>query len=185
MQVVVAKSQHITLKQFLPAIGIPETRVRSWSPTIDDPQISVEFFISYRFGHDMIPDRIGPIDVVELFDAERFYNVTSAYGVDDTAVANAALDGILQVCCPSCACLPWASCVCCPSCFPQAWPCPCCCPHCQSSRQPFPAAVLMVIVSAVVKLSLLLSESCGAAVSLPAVPSLTQPLRRSSRCAFL
>ena len=100
LQVVVAKTQHITLKQFLPAIGIPETRVRSWVPTIDDPQISVEFFIAYRFGHDTIPDRIGSVDVVELFDAERFFNVTSEYGVDDTAVANAAMDNILQVCPP-------------------------------------------------------------------------------------
>ena len=58
MQIVIAKYQLITLTRFLPALGISASDVRDHSPTFDSPAILMEFDISYRFGHDMIPDSI-------------------------------------------------------------------------------------------------------------------------------
>ena len=58
MQVVRAKFQQITVKEFLPTLGIREGDLRSWRPRLRQPDVAIEFMIAYRFGHDIIPDRV-------------------------------------------------------------------------------------------------------------------------------
>ena len=49
-QVVIAKMQQITVKHFLPALGLPEALLRHHEALSGVPDISTEFFIAYRFG---------------------------------------------------------------------------------------------------------------------------------------
>ena len=94
--------QQITLKHFLPALGIPAPLVQYHKPIVDIPHIGMEFDIGYRFGHDMIPDIIDTrgatghtFATVTLFNGQRFYGVESAAGPRDHHAANNDLDNLL------------------------------------------------------------------------------------------
>ena len=72
-----AKMQQITLREFLPILGISEASVRAAKPMTSGPQVSVEFAMAgYRFGHDLVPRRMGSLDAVELFNGNKFYGIT-------------------------------------------------------------------------------------------------------------
>lgn len=96
VQVVKAKVQQITLREFLPTLGITEEDVRNWSPVVTVPNIAVEFFIAYRFGHDLIGDRIGSFKVNEIFNGEKFFGIDSAAGSGDPDKANADYERLYQ-----------------------------------------------------------------------------------------
>jgi hypothetical protein len=83
MQVVVAKLQTITVREFLPALGITMADLRRWVPKTQNPNISVEFLMAYRMGHDMIRNNVGSRSVTDLFDGEKFFKVNSANGTAD------------------------------------------------------------------------------------------------------
>lgn len=71
-----AKIQQITLREFLPVLGISEDAVRSATPKSTSPEISVEFAAAaYRFGHDMVPSKIGSLDAVTLFNGNKFFGI--------------------------------------------------------------------------------------------------------------
>lgn len=79
MQVVSAKMQQITLREFLPMLGITEDAVRTATPMTNSAAISIEFAMSgYRFGHDLVPDKMGSLNTVNLFNGEKFF------GIDET-----------------------------------------------------------------------------------------------------
>lgn len=66
-QVVVAKIQQITVKEFLPAIGIPYKQLRKTKPLLSTPDISIEFATAaFRFGHDLVPNQIGKFVTAEV-----------------------------------------------------------------------------------------------------------------------
>jgi hypothetical protein len=48
-QVVIAKLQHITVKEFLPLLGISEADLSAWTPKLNKPDMAAES-IAYRFG---------------------------------------------------------------------------------------------------------------------------------------
>ena len=50
LQVVEAKIQHITLNQWLPHLGIAAEDVRNWKSKSSKPDVSLEFFVGFRFG---------------------------------------------------------------------------------------------------------------------------------------
>lgn len=50
LQVVAGKIQQITVRDFLPLLGISEAALRSYKPTSDKADMSVEFMIAYRMG---------------------------------------------------------------------------------------------------------------------------------------
>ena len=76
VQVVSAKMQQITLREFLPILGISEASVRSATPMTNSPQVSVEFAMAgYRFGHDLVPKRMGSLDAVQLFNGKKFFGI--------------------------------------------------------------------------------------------------------------
>ena len=87
--------QQITVRHFLPALGITEKKLRAYKPAVGDPDISVEFQIAYRFGHDMIPNHIGKFDVVKLFDGEKFYRIANARGSSQPGRMNFELARLL------------------------------------------------------------------------------------------
>ena len=58
MQVVQAKLQQITVKEFLPLLGLSERSVRNYCSNKATADISIEWMIAYRFGHDLIPDNV-------------------------------------------------------------------------------------------------------------------------------
>lgn len=80
VQVVIAKMQDITVREWLPLLGISEADLRSAAPLSDkvhnSAAISVEFSTAaYRFGHDMVPDTMGPKATVDLFDGNAFFGI--------------------------------------------------------------------------------------------------------------
>lgn len=69
-QVVVAKIQRITYREWLPQLL--GTTMWSGIPKKDDPQMVAEFSVSaFRIGHDMIPANVGPFPLEDLF-----FNIT-------------------------------------------------------------------------------------------------------------
>jgi hypothetical protein len=71
-QVVIAKMQQITVKEFLPKLGIRMStlKMHGRKARLNVPDISLEFAVAaYRFGHDLVPDNIGPFEVREVHDA--------------------------------------------------------------------------------------------------------------------
>lgn len=86
--VVVAKMQQITVNGFLPALGITQAELeasqtaggrkrfgnRRGNPRGD---VSAEFSIAYRLGHTMIPDKMGDINIVDLFDGQVSFTALS------------------------------------------------------------------------------------------------------------
>ena len=95
VQVVIAKTQQITLRHWLPLVGISEESVRNYSPEVSGADISLEFFITYRFGHDLIGERIGSFKVKDIFNGEEFFGITSADGSKDPAKANHQFETLL------------------------------------------------------------------------------------------
>jgi hypothetical protein len=78
VQVLSAKMQQITLREWIPVLGISEAAVRGAKPKHSGPDISVEFATAaYRFGHDLVPDFMGKISTVSLFNAQKFYGVNT------------------------------------------------------------------------------------------------------------
>jgi hypothetical protein len=84
------------VKHFLPSLGITEEAVRTFPAPIDTPDISVEFQIAYRFGHDMIPPSIGTFDTTTLFGSEDFFFISSAEGTSQPEMANQRMDQLLS-----------------------------------------------------------------------------------------
>jgi hypothetical protein len=96
VQIVTAKFQQITVKQFLPALGITESALRSFQPAIDLIDVSVEFQIAYRFGHDMIPQSVGRFSTPGLFGSEKFFLVSSANGTSSPDAINKKMNELLS-----------------------------------------------------------------------------------------
>ena len=96
LQVVIAKLQHITVKHFLPTLGISEQELRSFTPMRDDAKMGVEFSVCYRMGHDLIPDNVGPFAVKDIFQGERYFGINSAAGAADPAKANADMKALVN-----------------------------------------------------------------------------------------
>jgi len=73
---VISKIQRITIKEYLPALGISEEEMSQMiKPSALDwtDAVSVEFAAAaYRFGHDMVPDNMGSIKTVDLFGGEKY-----------------------------------------------------------------------------------------------------------------
>lgn len=68
-QIVIAKMQHITYTQWLPAIlGSQTSLLDTVQPKRADTRISVEFSTAgFRFGHTMVPETIGPYTLPSIF----------------------------------------------------------------------------------------------------------------------
>ena len=75
--VVIAKFQQVVLTEFLPALGITQGDLEAASRLIITPDVSMEFSIAYRLGHDLIPNAVGGIDIADAFNAENFFTVRS------------------------------------------------------------------------------------------------------------
>eukprot|EP00892_Ulva_mutabilis_P004032 jgi/Ulvmu1/1/UM001_0001.1 len=71
--VVIAKFQQVVLTEFLPALGITQADLSSASRLINTPDVSVEFSIAYRLGHDLIGNTVGGISIADAFNAENFF----------------------------------------------------------------------------------------------------------------
>ena len=71
--VVIAKFQQVVLTEFLPALGISQADLEGAARLINTPDVSVEFSIAYRLGHDLIGNTVGPIDIAAAFNAENFF----------------------------------------------------------------------------------------------------------------
>jgi len=71
--VIIAKFQQVVLTEFLPALGISRADVEGATRLINTPDVSVEFSIAYRLGHDLIGNTVGPIDIADAFNAESFF----------------------------------------------------------------------------------------------------------------
>lgn len=95
-KVVIAKLQHITVKHFLPTLGISETELEMWEPTVNKPDMSIEFSIAYRFGHDLIPDNVGAFAVKDIFNGEKFFSIKSADGSSDPEQVNSKMDSVMD-----------------------------------------------------------------------------------------
>lgn len=86
--VVVAKMQQITVNGFLPALGITQPDLEASQEGVAGSRffqrfgakgrgkrnprknVSLEFSMAYRLGHTMIPDVMGDINIVDLFDGQ-------------------------------------------------------------------------------------------------------------------
>lgn len=101
--VVIAKIQDITVREWLPLLGISEHDLRTATPHSnagDKPDLSVEFSTAaYRFGHDMVPHTIGPHLTVELFDGNAFYGISNTG--EGSIAASSKLDDIAMFCAQS------------------------------------------------------------------------------------
>lgn len=82
LQVVIAKIQDITVREWLPLFGISESELRSMiandrtTAPAATADLTVEFSTAaYRFGHDLVPDKLGPHPTVELFDGNKFFGI--------------------------------------------------------------------------------------------------------------
>eukprot|EP00892_Ulva_mutabilis_P011638 jgi/Ulvmu1/8847/UM049_0029.1 len=93
--VVIGKMQQITVKEWLPLLGIDGLQTARPLRSGLGPDISVEFSTAaYRFGHDMVPDTLGPVRTVDLFNGNAFYGVEqdgtadsfSSSRIDDVAL---------------------------------------------------------------------------------------------------
>eukprot|EP00892_Ulva_mutabilis_P000477 jgi/Ulvmu1/1042/UM104_0028.1 len=71
--VIIAKFQQVVITEFLPALGITEADLRGATRLINFPDVSVEFSIAYRLGHDLIPNTVGGISIADTFNAENFF----------------------------------------------------------------------------------------------------------------
>lgn len=64
------------MHEWLPLLGISPKNVKKALPLHHSPDISVEFSTAaYRFGHDMVPDHLGPVRTVDLFNGNAFYGI--------------------------------------------------------------------------------------------------------------
>lgn len=97
LQIVIAKLQQITIKHFLPSLGITENVLRSHVPKHDRATVAVEFFLAYRFGHDLVPDQIGSFDMISIFSSESFFDIKSSNGTATPAEVNTKMENLLQV----------------------------------------------------------------------------------------
>eukprot|EP00892_Ulva_mutabilis_P005677 jgi/Ulvmu1/3481/UM160_0003.1 len=79
--VIIAKFQQVVLTEFLPALGITQEDVETATRKVTRPDVSVEFSIAYRLGHDLIGNNVGRFDITAAFDAESFFLQIS--GTDD------------------------------------------------------------------------------------------------------
>ena len=68
--VIIAKFQQVVLTEFLPALGITQQDLESAQPLVTGPEISVEFSIAYRLGHDLIGNNVGGMSVASAFNSE-------------------------------------------------------------------------------------------------------------------
>ena len=71
--VVKAKFQQVVLTEFLPALGISQADLEAADRLINTPDVSVEFSIAYRLGHDLIGNTVGGIEIASTFNAENFF----------------------------------------------------------------------------------------------------------------
>ena len=71
--VIIAKFQQVVLTEFLPALGITQSDLEGADRLINGPDVSVEFSIAYRLGHDLIANSVGTIDIADAFNAENFF----------------------------------------------------------------------------------------------------------------
>jgi peroxidase len=88
-QIVIAKIQHITYEEWLPALlGSQITLLDTVQPKRADTRISVEFSTAaFRIGHSLIPDPIGQFTLPSIF-----FNTTMMYGYGVDAFLEAAYE---------------------------------------------------------------------------------------------
>eukprot|EP00892_Ulva_mutabilis_P006210 jgi/Ulvmu1/3961/UM180_0001.1 len=71
--VIRAKFQQVVLTEFLPAFGITQTDLEESMRMLNTPDVSMEFSIAYRLGHDLIPNTVGGIDIADTFNSEDVF----------------------------------------------------------------------------------------------------------------
>jgi peroxidase len=102
-QVVIAKVQHITYTEWLPAIMGSQIGLLESTPIKGDGlRINMEFSVlAYRFGHSMIPDIVAGFTLPELFFNRTLLMVygvetflSGAYGMVANRIDNQIVDGL-------------------------------------------------------------------------------------------
>eukprot|EP00892_Ulva_mutabilis_P005365 jgi/Ulvmu1/31/UM001_0033.1 len=105
--VVTAKWQQVVLTEFLPALGISQADVEQATPLDNRPDMSMEFSIAYRLGHDIIGDFVGSISIADAFNGEAFFTVQSGnpaaptveYKPDAEALLSSIFSGLVSTPC--------------------------------------------------------------------------------------
>lgn len=99
---VISKMQWITIREFLPALGIRQPQLNQKAAegfTVDNSLSTVEFSIAWRLGHTVIPDMLGTREISDLFRGERNF-LMEEVGPDPAIIyqpsADALIDDLVQ-----------------------------------------------------------------------------------------
>eukprot|EP00892_Ulva_mutabilis_P000383 jgi/Ulvmu1/10345/UM061_0028.1 len=96
-KVVGAKVQEITMREFLPALGLTHMDVRQTPKKRFGSEITVEFATAaYRMGHDFVPDKIGTFSTKNIFNGQDFFLEQKDGGWAMRSDANKRLDRLLS-----------------------------------------------------------------------------------------
>eukprot|EP00892_Ulva_mutabilis_P005607 jgi/Ulvmu1/3418/UM016_0037.1 len=72
-KIITSKYQRVILEEFLPALGISQSDLQSATRKMNRPDVTVEFSIAYRLGHDLIGDSVGSLSIASSFNGEAFF----------------------------------------------------------------------------------------------------------------